>query len=133
MVSSLDDFKEKGGSVFNRLGENLKKVTFVVIINEDFIFLDNFKILVNFDIGIRKIFPKNVIISVRNGQKLNSPLSHVLHSLYDSFGLQGNVLNAWAMIIINIFLNLGLFFSFSWLIYWHLNILIVVSHNDGPQ
>ena len=37
MVSALDDFKEESRPIFERLRENLKEISFVIVVDENFV------------------------------------------------------------------------------------------------
>ena len=48
VISSLDDLNKECRSILNWLGENLKKVSFVVVVYKDVELLDSVEVFLNF-------------------------------------------------------------------------------------
>ncbi len=133
VVFPLDDFEEESGSVLNGFGEDLEEVTFVIIVDEDFVFLNSVDVFGDFDVHVWEVFPEDVIVGVWNSQEFDSSLSHVFNGVDDFVGVHGDVLDSSVMVVVNVFLNLGFFLSSSWLIDRHFDILIIVGYDNGPQ
>ena len=55
VISPLDHFEEEGGAVLHRLCENLKKISFVVIVDEDLLALQHINIFLNLDVDVGEI------------------------------------------------------------------------------
>lgn len=49
MISPLNDLIEKSRLVLHRLGEDLKEISFLVIINQDLVLLKNINVFRNLD------------------------------------------------------------------------------------
>ena len=66
MVPSLDDLIEQGGSVLDWLGENLKQVALVIVVDQDLVLLQMVNVLRYFDVHIGQVLSQNVVVSVGN-------------------------------------------------------------------
>lgn len=53
MISPLDDLIEKSRLILHRLGEDLKEISFLVIINQDLVLLKNINVFRNLDRHVR--------------------------------------------------------------------------------
>lgn len=133
VVSSLNDFVEQSGSVFDWLGEDLEQVTFVVVVDKDLVLLEDVDVLSYLNAHVWKVLPQNVIVSIWDSQKLNASASEVLYCFDDGFGFKGNMLNTRTVVVIDVLLNLRLLLSDGWLVDWHFNVLVIVSNDDGSQ
>ena len=134
MVSSLDDLEEEGGTIFDRLGEDLKKVTLLVVVDQDLVLLQDVDIFFHLKASFRDTFSQLIIVGVRNLVKeFNTACLHAFNSLHNIFGAHSNVLNACAAIILAVLLNLGLADSVCGLIDGHLDFLVKIGHNDRSE
>ena len=70
---------------------------------------------------------------MRNTQKLASSSSHHCDCLDDVLSPQCNVLNSSSSPVVDVFLNLRLSLSWSWLVDWHFNYFIEICHDDASQ
>lgn len=130
MVSSLDDFEEESWSVFNRLGEDLKKVTLVVVVDEDLVLLEDVDVLGYFDVHVGEVLSQDVVVCVGDAQELNASASEVFDSFDDCLGLKSDVLNSRSVVIVDVLLDLGLFLTDCWLIDWHFYVFVIVGNDD---
>ncbi len=133
MISPLNDFKEQSWSILNRFSKDLQKITLIIIINKNFIFLQLINILRYLNVHIRKVLSQSIIISVRNSKELNTSASEILYSFDNSLGFERDMLDTSVVIIVDVLLNLGLFLSHGRFVDWHLDILIIVSNDNRPQ
>lgn len=133
VISSLNDFEEESWSILNWFSENLKQVTLVVIVNKDFVLLQQVNILSYLNTHIREVFPQNIVISIRNTQEFNTSSSKILNSINDGFSFQSNMLNTSIVVIIDVFLDLWFFLSYSRLVDWHLNVFIIISNDHWSE
>jgi len=58
---------------------------------------------------------------------------HPCDTVDDVVGTKGDMLNTGTSPVINVLLNLRFSLTSSWLINWHLNILIEIRHNNRSQ
>lgn len=79
VVSSLYDLEEQCWPVLYWFREDLKEIALIVIVDKDFVFLEDIDVFTNFDVHVREVLSQVVVVSVRNGQKLNSSLFHAFH------------------------------------------------------
>ena len=54
MVVSLNDFNENCGTILNRLAEDLQQISVVIVVNQNFQFLQNVQVLFYLDLKIKK-------------------------------------------------------------------------------
>jgi len=47
MVSPLDDFQEKSGAILERLGEDLQKISLVIVVDKDLLALEHVDVLLD--------------------------------------------------------------------------------------
>jgi len=130
MIVSLNDFKEKSRAIFYWLGENLKEISLVIVINQDFKLLKNSDVLLNLDSSMFETLLESLIVCIWNSKEFNSSFRESSDSLYDIWGGKSNVLNTCSTIIIYVFLNLRLPLSISWLIDRHLDLFIEVTYDN---
>ena len=57
MVPALDDFEEKSGAIFQRLGKDLQKIPLVIVVDEDLLTLDRVDVLLHLEAGISQAAP----------------------------------------------------------------------------
>jgi len=130
MVSSLDDLDKECWSVLKWLGEDLEKVSLVIVVNKDIQLLDGIKILCNLSLAVGKVSSEVVIVSLWDGQENTTSLLHVGDGVDDVLGSEGDMLDTWSSVKVDVLLNLGLSLTWSWLIDWHLDVLVKVSDDD---
>ena len=134
MVASLDDLQEKSWSILDGLGEDLKEVALVVIVDENLLPLQDVNILLNLDVHVGKASPQIVVIGIGNLVKeLDATCFHTSHRLDDVLGAHCDVLHAGTTVILAELLDLALPHALSWLVDGHLNFLIEVCHDSGAQ
>lgn len=133
VVASLNDLEEQCGSVLNRLGEDLKKVALVIVVNQYLKLLESLNIFFYLNAGMLKSLPESLVIGVGNCEELNTSLLEGCHCLDDVGGAQGDMLDSSTAVVLDIFLDLRFSLSSSRLINWHLDILVEVCNHDGPE
>src|SRR5690606_30970403 len=89
-----DNLKKQGWSVFYRFGENLKQVTFIILINQNTQFAQWSQIFINFTHSVENGF----IVGIRHLQKLYTPVTQVGYSFNDIRCSQGHVLYTFPVI-----------------------------------
>ena len=86
VVASLDDFNEDGWTILDRFGEYLQEVAVIIVVNQDLQFLQDCQVLLHLHLGLGQPFPEELIIAVRNVEKLLSSGSQVCDSFDDIMG-----------------------------------------------
>ena len=74
VVVSLNDLEEQCGSVLNRLGEDLKKIALVIVVNQYLKLLESLNIFFYLNAGMLKTLPESLVIGVGNCEELNTSL-----------------------------------------------------------
>ena len=132
MVSSLDHLEEEGWSVFEWLGEDLEEVAFLVVVDEDFLSLEDVNVFGDFNGHLGDVLSDIVIVGVWDFVKeFDTTVLHSGDSLDDVLGAHGDVLDADSSVVVAELLDLTLALAVGWLVDWHLDLLVEVSHNDG--
>ncbi len=106
MVVSLDDLKEQCGSIFDGFGEDLQKVSLVIIVDEDLKLLEGCNIFLHLNSSMFKSLSKSLVIGVRDSQELDTSVRKSLDSLNDIIGVEGNMLNSSTSVVFNVLLDL---------------------------
>lgn len=106
VVVSLDDFKEESGSVLNWLGEDLKKIALIVVIDENVQLLKSFNIFLHLNTSMLKSLLQTLVVSGRNGEELNTSVGQSLDCSNDVLGVKGNMLNTSTTVVLNVLLDL---------------------------
>ena len=83
VVSPLNDLNKDCGTVLNRLGEYLQKISIVIIVNKNLQLLQGFQVLLDLDFRVSESFSEQIIITVRNVEKFLSSGSQVCYSFDD--------------------------------------------------
>lgn len=131
MVSSLDDLEEESGTIFYRLGEDLKEIALLVVVNEDLVLLQDVDIFFHLKASFRDTCSQLIVVGVRNLVKeFDTASLHTLHSLHNIFGTHSDVLHARAAIVLAVLLDLRLADSVGRLIDRHLDFLVKIGHDD---
>jgi hypothetical protein len=91
---SLNDFKEKGRAVFNRLGENLQQITFIVSVNENAELFQRIDIFIN----CSDTLLQRIVIGGGYREKINTSANQIRNCFNDIVGDNGDVLNPRALI-----------------------------------
>ena len=89
VVASLDDFNEDSWTILDWFGENLQEVAVVVVVNQDLQFLQSGQVLLHLHLRVGQSSPEEIIIAVRNVEKLLSSGSQVGNGLDDIMGPAG--------------------------------------------
>ena len=134
MVPALNDFEEKSRSILKWLSEDLEQVTLVVVVDEDFLALEDVNIFLHLDGHTSKFYSQVVVVGV--GDLIKEKYTSIFHTrdrLNDVFSAHGNMLNARSTVVITELLNLTLSLALSRFIDRHLNLLIKVSHHHGSK
>lgn len=133
MVLSLDHLDEESWSVLNGLGEDLEEIALFIVVDQDFVLLENIDILGDLEIHILQILPNVVIVGIRNVEEFNSPSSHILDCWDDCWGIKSYMLHTSIFIVVHKLLNLRFSLSIGRLIDGNLDIFIIVSHDNRPE
>lgn len=132
MVSPLDDFVEEGGSVLNRLGEDLQQISVLIVVQKNLVLLESVDVLADLNRHIRQVLPNVVIVGIGDSQELHSTLGEGLYSVDNSLSPERNVLGSRAVVVVYVLLDLRFFLAFSGLVDGHFDVLVVVCDHDGP-
>ena len=120
-------------TVLDWLAEDLQQVSVLIMIEQNLVLLKHVDVLSQFDCHFGQVLSDNVIVGVRNGQELDSSFHQGSHSFNNSFSPQGDVLRSRAVIIVHKLLDLGFLLGYCRLSDGYLDVLMVVSHDDGPK
>lgn len=131
MVPSLNNFEEEGGAILQWLGKDLQKITFVVVVDEDLLALQDVDVLLHLQVAVGQTRTKLVVVGVWDLVKEHDTTGlHASDSLDDALSAHGNVLDAGAAIVVAELLDLTLAHAVRRLVDWHLDLLIEVGHHD---
>lgn len=108
MIVSLDDFKEDGGSILHRFGENLQQVAVLVIIDQNLQFLQDVHILCDFDGRVLQVLAQQVVVGIRNRQELATSRFQILDGCDDVASIKSDVLDSGTSVIVDVLLDLTL-------------------------
>jgi len=134
VVASLDHFQEQGRTILDRLGKNLEQVPFIIIVNEDFLSLKHVDVFLNLNVTPADTNSKVVVVSVGDLVKeLNSTCLHTHYGSDDVLSTHRDVLHASTAVIVTELLDLRFTHTVCRLIYWHLDLLVKVSHHNRAE
>src|SRR6266487_6492688 len=105
---ALNNFEKERGPVFYRFGKYLKQITFVIAIDQDAQSLQRVQLLIDVTYTIKQ----RVVIVGRYVQKFDAALLEVRYRFNDVFGCHGDVLHAFAVVKLEIFVHLRFLFTF---------------------
>jgi len=74
-VSSLDDLNEDGGSVFERLSEELQQVAVVIIIDQQAQLFNSIDVFLDFDAEVGEGLSEVVVVGLGDGEEFNTSFS----------------------------------------------------------
>ena len=126
VITSLNNFNEECRAIFQRLGENLQKITLLIEVDQKIQFSNFLKIFFHFEADLAESLAKVVVIRWWYRQKLAPASFHPSDRINNIICSQGDVLDTGTSVIIDVLLNLGLPLARSWLIDWHLDVLVEV-------
>ena len=66
VVSSLDDLNKEGWAVLHGLCEDLQEITLLIVIDEDFLVLDDVDVLLHLQVNLAKALSQVVVVGVRD-------------------------------------------------------------------
>lgn len=75
MVAALNNFNEEGGPVFNRFGEDLQKVSFVIIVTKNLVLLENVDVLGDFVGHVWEVLAKVIVVGLWNTEEIDTARS----------------------------------------------------------
>ena len=134
MIATLDYLEEQSRAIFQRLSEDLQKVAFVIVVDEDLLSLQHIDILLHLHVDVAEASSQVIVIGVWDFVKEDDTACfHPRYRLYNVFSPHCNVLNAWTTVVVAEFLDLTLFHASGRLVDGHLDLLIEVSHDYRPQ
>jgi hypothetical protein len=122
---ALDDLVEDGGAVFDRAGEDLEHVALVVAVDEDaefFEFADGLVDLADaaFELGV---------VGVGDGEEVDTLLLHCRDGGENVVSGQCHVLDAGALVEVEVLLDLRLAAAFGGLVDGELDVAVAVGHD----
>ena len=109
---ALDDLVEDGGAVFDGAGEDLEHVAFVVAVDEDAEALEFVDGLVDFADAVLQFG----VVGVGDGEEVDSLLLHLGDGGEDVVGGEGDVLDAGALVEVEVLFDLGFAAAFGGLV-----------------
>ena len=131
MVSSLDHLNKECWSVFQRFCENLEKISLLIVVDQDLVLLEHGDVFFDIQAYFLRSLPDHVVVGVRDFiEEFDSSGLHPLHRLNNVFSPKSDVLHSSSAVILHILLDLTLPHTISWLVDWHLDLLIKVCHHD---
>ena len=134
MVAPLDDLQEKSRTILDRLGEDLKEVALVVVVDENLLPLQDVDILLHLDVHVGESTPQVVVICIGDlVEELDATRFHASHRLDDVLRAHCDVLHARTTVVLAELLDLTLPHALGWLVDGHLDLLIEVRHDRGAQ
>lgn len=134
VIPPLNHFEEEGGTILERLREDLQQVALLVVVYEDLLALQDVDVLLHLNVDSAKALAQLGVVRVRNLlQELNTAGLHSGDGLNDAFSAHSDVLDASATVVLAVFLDLALFHAVSGLVDRHLDLLVEVGHDDGTQ
>ena len=156
VVASLNDLNKDCWTILDWFGEYLQEVAVVVVVNQDLELLQGGQVLLHLHLRLGQPFPEEIVIAVRNVEKLLSSGSQVGDGLDDIMGPevqrnrkfetnvmfsfkvnftppQGDMLNSSRSIEVHELLDLGLLLPRGRLIDRHLDGLLVVGDDHGAE
>src|SRR5258708_10569714 len=102
--ATLNDFKEKRGTVEDALREKLKQIAVLAIpIGEDLQSLQVFDVFLNHAHAFDEL---RVVVGIGHIQELLSQPSHLVNRVDDVGREQSDVLNTWSIVLVEVLLNL---------------------------
>src|SRR5216683_1461713 len=126
---SLDDLVEDSRAVFYGPREDLEHVAFVVAIDEDAETLEFFDGLVDLADAVLQVG----VVGVGDGEELDSLLLHPGDGIEDVGRGEGDVLDAGALVEVEVLLDLGLAAAFGGLVDGELDEAVAVGHHLRHQ
>ena len=126
---ALDDLVEDGGAVFYRLGEDLEHVAFVVAVDQDAEFFE----LVDGLVDLADASLQLGVVGVGDGEEVDALLLHGGDGGEDVVGGEGHVLDAGALVEVEVLLDLGLAAAFGGLVDGEFDVAVAVGHDLGHE
>jgi len=83
VVSPLNSLYEECWSVLKRFHEDLKEVTFVIVVNQNIQSLNSVQVLCDLGFTLLKLLSQLVVVSGWDSQELAASSFHSLHRSYD--------------------------------------------------
>lgn len=120
-VIPLNNLNENSRPIHQVLREQLQKVPALVKINQDIQTLQHFKVLIELEPRLLKSHLHTIVIRLRHLDELNTSCFQIRNVAYDVVGAQGNVLDAWSAVEVDVFFDLRLLFALGRLVDGHLD------------
>jgi len=133
MSTALNDLNEHSGAVLDRLGEDLEKISRLVVIDQDVQLLDLSHALCNLGGGGLQAEAQVLIVAFRDGQELHTTLTEVGDSLDDIGCVEGNVLDTSTAIVLAVLGDLGFLLTHGRLVDGHLDLLGGIGHDNRAK
>jgi len=130
MVAALNGFEEERRPVLARLREDLQEISIFVEVDEDVELLQRVHVFLDNRLGVTQSFAEVLVVSLRNGQEHAPASFQVLDRADDVVGVESDVLNTGAAVVIDVLLDLALALSRRRFVNRHLHCLVPISHHD---
>ena len=124
---SLNDLNEHGRAVLDGRGENLQKIAFIILVDQNAEFLDGLVIFLD----LADAFGECFVIGVGHAQEFDAVLAELIHSVENVTSDDGNMLCAGREIVIEILFDLTLAFALGWFVDRELDAAVAVLHHLG--
>lgn len=133
VVVALDHFDEHRGTILHVFGEYLQQVAILVVVDQDLQLLQNLQVLFDLHLAAGESQPQKVVVRVRHGEKLDAARAEALYGRNNVVGVEGDVLDAGAAVVLDIFGDLGLPLARGRLVDRYFNRLLVICHHNRTQ
>lgn len=133
VVVTLDDLKEESRTVLARLGEDLKQVALVVVVDQNVQLLQNIQIFLHVHWRALQLLAQGVVVGLGDLQELDTTRTQLSNSVDHIGGVQSNMLHTTASVIIHVFLDLALAFAIRGFVDGHLDVFFPISHHNRSQ
>ena len=132
-IVTLNDFEEERRSVLHVLCEDLQQVSVLVVIDEDLELPQNLDVFFDLEVVAFQALLQHLVVSVRHLQEFLSTFLQVNNAVDDVIGVQSDVLDASAAVVVDILLNLRFLLAVRRFVDRHFHGLLVVGDDDGAK
>ena len=125
----LDDLVKDRGAVLDRLGEDLEQIALLVAVDQH----PQLGQLVDRLVDLAHPGLQFLVVGARHAQELDPRVAQAGDRLDDVAGAQGEVLHPWAIVVVQVFLDLRLLAALGRLVDRELDLAVPVHHDLGHQ
>lgn len=133
VVVALDDLEEHRRPVLHVLGEDLQQVAVVVEVDQDVELLDGVEVLHDLRGRALEALTKLLVVRLGHHQEVHAPRAEVADRGDDVLGVERDVLDSRASVVVDVLLDLALPLPRRWLVDGHLDGFLPVGHDDGAE